>query len=480
MISLLPKLGGLQNSNSTLGEAALAKGPLAQVIQEHAQSSGNTFTRAFSHVFREQAESFPIINQLQTFVANPSQKNEGVLPVLPQIDEHSPEALGRTDVLDGSLGEFLTFSLQTSAQVSVQPVSVSGSEKVQVPLQKGLSSPVDSPATNLRALEGALASARQVSPDLGREGEALNKTLIPVANKALKSELVSLQAPQEPSAQRGQSVQENEALRIPILPRFLNQPVQSQSVRSQTPFVTAQQTEGPAVLSDPALVNQSFNKSILGNSLALNTLSGQAAEHQSVIPADLPGDTGLLSKGERIHTNLDSSIKTVNVDPGAGQGLGAGLNQFSQSQSGFQQQQSSLPGQGVSVRALEERSVEFPAQALQRLQIDVQLSEHQRVQIDVGVQNRQVYAGLVMDHSVLRNLAAQFVPQLENQLSEVDLELQEFSAEVREEREQDADALFRDSRFDEPHEAVEGAQDEPHSPLHLLKHHEGRGLHFVA
>ena len=132
------------------------------------------------------------------------------------------------------------------------------------------------------------------------------------------------------------------------------------------------------------------------------------------------------------------------------------------------------------MRGLEERGPELPAPALQRLQMDVQLSDNQRVQIDVGVQNRQVYTGLVMDHSVLRNLAAQFVPQLENQLAEVDLELQEFSAEVREEREHDAETLFHDRQSHESRESTDRSHGERRSTLDALHRSEERGLHLVA
>ena len=132
------------------------------------------------------------------------------------------------------------------------------------------------------------------------------------------------------------------------------------------------------------------------------------------------------------------------------------------------------------MRALEERGQEFPAPALQRLQMDVQLSESQRVQIDVGVQNRQVYTGLIMDHSVLRNLATQFVPQLENQLAEVDLELQEFSAEVREEREQEAASLFDDSRSHNSQESGRRAQGDLLLTQNSVGRQEEPGLHFVA
>ncbi len=101
--------------------------------------------------------------------------------------------------------------------------------------------------------------------------------------------------------------------------------------------------------------------------------------------------------------------------------------------------------------------------------------------IDVGVQNRQVSAGLVMDHSVLRNLATQFVPQLENQLNQVDLKLQEFSAEVREERRHEEGNVF-DGTPSHRHTSSprHSSQPESESQEQGVPQETERGLHFVA
>jgi hypothetical protein len=206
---------------------------------------------------------------------------------------------------------------------------------------------------------------------------------------------------------------------------------------------------------------------------------GAVNEHRATVPVDRHGEAGLFGKAEPTQNVLETSVKTVGLDTNSGQSFGGGMNHSPNSQSGFQQP-SSVPGQGVMMRGLEERAPEFPAQTLQRLQMDVQLSETQRVQIDVGVQNRQVYAGLVMDHSVLRNLAAQFVPQLENQLTKVDLELQEFSAEVREEREHHDDPLFHDRQSHDSRESSGPSHGERRSALNDLHRPEERGLHLVA
>ena len=78
----------------------------------------------------------------------------------------------------------------------------------------------------------------------------------------------------------------------------------------------------------------------------------------------------------------------------------------------------------------DERLNAFNTTSPQRLQIDVQLSEATRVQVDVAVQQRQVYASLLVDQNSLRNLALQHVSQLEEQLTQVGMELEEFDAGV--------------------------------------------------
>jgi hypothetical protein len=327
-------------------------------------------------------------------------------------------------------------------------------------------------------------------------GKNLGITEIPLP-KALEAGQASLGLKQEdalsvrtvvPSAKDVQSgfqevgrpVLGNETLQNPILPKVSSPLARPQNVQSNhIPPVTAIQAEGPAGFTGPNLTNQISVKSIPGNSSVLSDVSGPGIEHRTTVPADLLGETGLLAKGERGQTIIETSVKSVGLDPSGGQGLGNGMNHFSNSRSGFQQP-SSFPGQGVGLRALEERGQEFPAPALQRLQMDVQLSENQRVHIDVGVHNRQVYTGLVMDHSVLRNLATQFVPQLENQLAEVDLELQEFSAEVREEREQETGRLFDDSRSHKAQESGARAQGESLLAQNPVGGQEEPGVHFVA
>jgi hypothetical protein len=112
-----------------------------------------------------------------------------------------------------------------------------------------------------------------------------------------------------------------------------------------------------------------------------------------------------------------------------GGGVQGGLTGFPHSHSGFSQATSS----GPQVPDEPPSAKDLPGPALNRLQMDVQISESQRIHIDVGIQQRQVYAGLLVDQVAFRNMALQFVPQLADQLANVDMELSHFSAETRDE-----------------------------------------------
>ena len=310
---------------------------------------------------------------------------------------------------------------------------------------------------------------KQASSGLNQEEALLVRTVVSSAKDVPSS-----------VQQIGRFDSEDESQKFPTLQRLSTPLLRSHNVQTTPiPPSTALQAEGPAGFAGPGQTNQLTLKFIQGNSPVVGESSRSANEYHTTVPVDVVGESGLVAKGERAQSIAETSVKSLGVDPTNGQGLGSGMNHFSNSQSGFQQPHM-FSGQGVGLRAFEERGVEFPAQALQRLQMDVQLSDNQRVMIDVGVQNKQVYAGLVMDHSILRNLANQFVPQLENQLSQVDLELQEFSAEVREERKQESGPWFDDSRYPEGQQFGRRAQDERPSTQNALNQRTEQGLHLLA
>ena len=313
-------------------------------------------------------------------------------------------------------------------------------------------------------------SEKPASVALNREGQAISHTLA--------SPIKDLPNGVEP-IERFNS--KDESSRDPIYQRSPTN-VLAQSLKIQTPHtppVILTQADGLAGFTDRAPISSVSLKPTVGIPSVSNDVAGSVNVHRTLAPIELPGESVSLGKGDNTQHVVEPSVKGVGLDPNSGQGLGAGLNHSSNGQSGSQQSPFS-PAQGGGLRALEERRPDLPTPALQRLQMDVQLSETQRVQIDVGVHNRQVYAGLVMDHSVLRNLAAQFVPQLENQLSQVDLELQEFSAEVREERQQHADTLFHGHGSDGHQKTGSPSQSDSRSTQNLQNRYEGQGLHLVA
>ncbi|HSF08236.1 MAG TPA: hypothetical protein VLA60_02420 [Nitrospirales bacterium] len=206
--------------------------------------------------------------------------------------------------------------------------------------------------------------------------------------------------------------------------KLANTPV-NQAFQVPKPF-----DETPAGIADAAQLSQNRLKYVSGVSSVLSESPANGKESSIGIPLDRLADANVSLTGDRSRDVMEVTGKAEGVDPDAGQGLNHGMGNPTHSQSGFQQS-SSVSSPGQAVRMAEERVPDLPGPALQRLQMEVQLSETNRVQIDVGVQHRQVYASLLMDQATLKNLAVQFVPQLEEQLTQGEMELQEFSAEVR-------------------------------------------------
>jgi len=203
---------------------------------------------------------------------------------------------------------------------------------------------------------------------------------------------------------------------------------------------------------------------------------GGTAIPQSEGLSDMSG-----SKMDPIRVQGDMERQGMDHNGKSESGPQGGLGGFSQFPSG-QQQSSPQSGQMArGVQAQDEAATDRPAQPLQRLQLDVQISETQRVQIDVGVQHRQVYAGLVMDQMALRNLAVQFVPQLDEQLSQLNLELNQFSAEMSEEQGSEGDSASPHNR-PESDGFKETVGSPPVRTPSLSRPLTGMetGLHFVA
>jgi hypothetical protein len=515
MSSLLPIFVNPQNGSHAIDGGGGTEGSLSPVNKDQSTSAGQALAPAFSQVLGEYYETSVLGKHLQTTDSRRSPHNVASQHSLTQKDIHNLQSLVGSDAAEKILGDLQPST--TDSLLSLPSAGIASFDGLHTPAR----SLFQSSGFQQTVGDSTLGPVRSES-EIG--GKILGFSQIPSLKtlevgpmlyqgsvlKVAESELISLEIPQGatikqaslgvtqeealpvrtvvPSAkdvpsgyqQLGRSALGNDTLQNPIPPKVFSPLAQHQNAQTNhIPPATTIQAEGPAGFTGTNLMNQISVKSIPGNSSVLSDVSGPGIEHRTTVSADLLGEAGLLAKGERGQTIIETSVKSVGLDPSGGQGLGNGMNHFSNSQSGFQQP-SSFPGQGVSLRGLEERGQEFPATALQRLQMDVQLSETQRVHIDVGVHNRQVYTGLVMDHSVLRNLATQFVPQLENQLAEVDLELQEFSAEVREEREQEAGSLFDDSRSHKAQESGRRVQGDLLSTQYPVGRQEERGLHFVV
>jgi hypothetical protein len=476
MSSLLPIFINTQNGSYSIDGDGGTAGSLSPVNKDPSTSSDQALAPDFSHVLREYNET----SLIQTFPEDflPSATDFPLsLPsaVFASFDGlHTPaRTLFQGSGFQQAGGDSTLGPVKQESEIGGRILGIG-----QIPLPKALE------AGSILHQDSVLKVAEsKLIPQEIPQGSVIKQASLALKQEdALSVRTVVPSAKEVPSGfqQVGRLVLGNETLQTPILPKVSSPLAPSHNAQSNhIPPATAIQAEGPAGFTGPNLTNQISVKATPGNSSVLSDVSRQGIENRTSVPVELLGETGVLAKGERGQTLIETLVKTVGLDPSGGQGLGNGMNHFSNSQSGFQQP-SSFPGQGVGLRGLEERGQEFPAPVLQRLQMDVQLSENQRVQVDVGVHNRQVYTGLVMDHSVLRNLANQFVPQLENQLAEVDLELQEFSAEVREEREPEAGRLFDDSRSHKAQESGQRAQGELLSTQNPVGRQEEPGLHFVA
>ncbi|GJL70797.1 MAG: hypothetical protein NPIRA06_34320 [Nitrospirales bacterium] len=252
-----------------------------------------------------------------------------------------------------------------------------------------------------------------------------------------------------------------------------------------TPFNQAFQLpkpfeDTPAGIADAGQLSQNRLKFVSGASSVLSESSANGKESSIGIPLNLPADANVSVTGDRSRDGLEATGKGAGIDPNAGQGLNHGMGNPTHSQPGFQQP-SSASSPGAAVRMAEERVPDLPGPALQRLQMEVQLSETNRVQIDVGVQHRQVYASLLMDQATLKNLAVQFVPQLEEQLTQGDMELQEFSAEVRDQHgERESSTRSDGAGTQTSQRGTMSLHPASGSPSHVGMRVDEQGLHLVA
>ena len=476
MSSVLPLFVNAQSHPPAIGGREVEAESLISVNnKDQLTASDQALASEFSHVLRELNDTSVPGKHSQSAGLTRSQYNTASNHFLTQKDFRSLESLLGSDTAEKILGGLQAFQIQTTPEdhlpptpatlLSFQPAIIASLDEVQTPVRTMFQGSVFQrtggdfslgPVSQESAIGGKNFGDAQIPlSKASGSGIIISKSSLPEEALSIRTVVPSAKDLLSGSQQVGRSILESETLQSPILSQVSRPLPRPQNVQANfIPPVTGIQAEGPAGFTGLSLTNQIAEKSIHGNSTVLSDVSGSGIEHRTTVPADLLGETGLLAKGERGQAIFETSVKSLGLDPSGGQGLGNGMNHFSNSQSGSQQP-SSFQGQGVGFRVLEERGQEFPAPVLQRLQMDVQVSENQRVHIDVGVHNRQVYTGLVLDHSVLRNLATQFVPQLENQLAEVDLELQEFSAEVRgeQEQEQEAGGLFNNDRSHEAHES---------------------------
>ncbi len=446
--------------------------------QDIAKLQSHPLLKSIENAFASDPESKNLVDRIVQLLApsslkSPSPSNEFGLPAEQEFsDVHAPRVLFATTSVNATNRDLVQTTDVTVQEDSIQRSGIAGNV-----LGNSTSPLPESVVSKLNA----------------EQGSALKKQELELLPQGSIPKLVSNSSPPEITKEEilvGRPVRSTERT-LPVNELPPTSPQQQKGEPDLKPLQRIQQipfdsdipkqVKSPVGLLTPDLADQILAKpiSVSGNSSSVKEGSGMGQEYRQPLVTDFISENGTRGKGDRVQWVSESSVKTLNVDSSAGQGLGGGLNQFFQSQSGFQQP-SLLSGQGVGWRSLDEVRPEIPAPALQRLQMDVQLSENQRVQIDVGVQNRLVTAGLIVDHSLLRTLANQFVPQLEQQLSQVNLELQEFSAEIREEPDQQTSMQFDESKF---HKAKKTGQlsehERPSTHMPLVPQGE-QGLHLVA
>jgi hypothetical protein len=137
---------------------------------------------------------------------------------------------------------------------------------------------------------------------------------------------------------------------------------------------------------------------------------------------------------------VDGKVGGNSQDPGSDRHAGTGMtfsNQFHQGQTSSSSSQQGATRFGI----FEERLQAFTPGPPHKIQMEVQLSDATRLQVEVAVQQRQVYAGLLVDQPAFRALALQNQPQLEAQLNQVGLELREFGAEIEDQAKNSREAL---------------------------------------
>jgi len=472
MINALPFFFG------PLGGPATGNGQTGGVALEQTKTPGNPSDNPFAKILRDQSEVFSLLKSLKLTVPTPSLGANGISEV-PDTERAQDQAgllpgdfshVGQLTHVVTSPPAFLeggADGVQTGITLKMPGLPFpAGNVPIQAPsVGKSLVDHSGNPMAMSSDLQHILRNAVKGNSLLAgpSDGEAATESTVESGKNVGKplDRLASLvQVPSSPGGSPQEPIKSlvNQAFRDPL-------PFQETAARLEDDIVQS---------------TQSRLKYVNGVSSVLSGESVHGKESSLAISSDLLIDSGLPSLGDRSKDVSEATGKIVGVDPHGGQGINNGMGGSTHSQGGFQQSSSSLLT-GSGVRMAEERVPELPTPVLQRLQMDVQLSEANRIQIDVGVQHRQVYAGLLMDQATLKNLAIQFVPQLEEQLAQSDMDLQEFSAEVRD-RHREPESGNRSNGSVMPHEhrgttIVEGASELLHNSV---KHAVAVGLHLVA
>ena len=493
----LPQQSGVANSNGGQSESAILS--FSKVYQDVAQllknaqdalgklgedlSGENEFQPLAGHV-SDGAPKQTVIGQLLGLVEGNTTHHDsnGVVVGEGAISPLNLSALEKLypiiqsdDVLKGfpvvhASGNTLQKGPEYNEPLNSLIVSIAGSDTTPVqPSSSKPSHPLQGPLLSQRTHHAPLA--QQTSLALNQQQGVISperdttKVIQSLEKLGLVNDPKSERLVQQVSSQPSQRLVPFDS-QIDKLPQF-SSPVDPGLLRNQPPVtpVPVLGTSQPAV-PNPLIVNG-----------GLNPVSGEGTQAQNGAESDIRFGSASIKSVQMAQGEIGSS--------GNETFSGHHQNGSLASSPDWHQGNSSNMNQGQSQSALrantfEERLQAYQATTPQRLQIDVQLSESARVQVEVAVQQRQVYAGLLMDQPVLRNLALQHVPQLEEQLNQNGMELQEFDVQV-DQQEHTQREVFEDV----PHASHFGSEPEEDPVDHVKKgldmaSDRERGLHFVA
>ncbi len=408
------------SNNGISGNAAQTSFPsvLAQANQQGAspkpvstakEISGNATPSTFSQAEEEGAgsantEGAPVI--LSSLIHQPVESNGG-----PQSSENVLDLASQPNKVQGELNRGNHSRIILASETPVLTTAESGLRGTP-----GGTSLLPSAGSVSAALQGEVNSVVSQISSIGQK--LVNGQNPESALQSKGSEQLSVPPlTRDPSL----AVQPGTRLAVPSVPlSFLNpvfpqgQPLlDSVNTSNLSPAMT-QNVQGPLFAST--------------GSSHVTIIDGTGNSTLSVAGDEGRAETGGSSLGSDQRSGQEHGAAFANKHQTSGHAFGG----FALHTEGGNESRVSESQAGARTDMLTERARAMNILSPQRMQMEVMLSDETKVQIEVAVKQQQVTAQLLTDQMMLRNLAIQYEPQLEAQLSSAGLDLQQFGAEVSE------------------------------------------------